>query len=573
MTFAVCLAVTVAICLTCDKAIKKYPYLFYIGAALLSVAAYCINEFVEVRTLAPFVRDYLIPVLTNALFATSFWTVVMFTGALKNGSKLIKKLMPIRGELSITAALLTIGHIVIYGMTYLKRLFSGRSLTFDVILFMIVAFILVVIMTPLTVISVKKIRKKMKGKTWKKIQKAAYVFYALTYFHVVLVLWTKIQRGNTFDTSNILRYIDLVIYTLVFGAYAVLRIRKYYLLRKKPKTNQKTNIVSSAAFAVSVLAIGLCAFPFAKLGKSDEVMAIDNSPLQSSDTVSEVSQNSFNEVSSQVSEIVQENTEVSTVSESTEVSVEESTVSQVSDTESNTAKESSVNATESSVTESSVQTSQAVQQQSSQQVSSVQSSNATSSQVSRQEPSQVSQTSRQTSQQTSKETSVVQQSSTAPVQTSKQETSKVQTSQPVQETSKTPVVQQSSTAPVQEISKAPVVQQSSTTPVQEPSKAPEPSVVEEPSKNVLYNDGTYNGQAYGYDGDIYVTVTVQGDKIVNITARSEEFEPEYFEDAEKVVIPAIISRQSANVDSVSGATFSSKGIMMAVQQALNSARI
>ena len=131
MTFAVCLAVTMLICLTFDKAIKKYPQFFYIGAVLLSVATYCINEFVEVRTLPTFARDYLVPVLTNALLATSFWTVVMFTGALKNGSKLIKKLMPIRGELSIISALLTVGHIIIYGITYLKRLFSGRNLTFD----------------------------------------------------------------------------------------------------------------------------------------------------------------------------------------------------------------------------------------------------------------------------------------------------------------------------------------------------------------------------------------------------------------------------------------------------------
>ena len=86
-------------------------------------------------------------------------------------------------------------------------------------------------------------------------------------------------------------------------------------------------------------------------------------------------------------------------------------------------------------------------------------------------------------------------------------------------------------------------------------------------------NGTYTGQAYGYDGDIYVTVTIQGDKITNITARSDEFEPEYFEDAERTVIPSIINSQSTNVDAVSGATFSSQGIMKAVEQALNGAKI
>ncbi len=70
-----------------------------------------------------------------------------------------------------------------------------------------------------------------------------------------------------------------------------------------------------------------------------------------------------------------------------------------------------------------------------------------------------------------------------------------------------------------------------------------------------------------------MTITIQGDKITNITARSDEFEPEYFEDAEKGVIPAIINSQNTNVDTVSGATFSSQGIIKAVEQALNSAKI
>ena len=42
---------------------------------------------------------------------------------------------------------------------------SSHPFGFDFILFVIVALILVLIMTPLTVISVKKIRKKFKGKT------------------------------------------------------------------------------------------------------------------------------------------------------------------------------------------------------------------------------------------------------------------------------------------------------------------------------------------------------------------------------------------------------------------------
>ena len=508
MTFAVCLAVTLLICLTCDKAIKKYPQFFYIGAALLSVAAYCINEFIEVRTLSPFVRDYLVPVLTNALLATDFWTVVMFMGALQNGSKLIKKLMPIRGELSIIAALLTVGHIIIYVITYLKRLFSGRNLTFDFIFFVIVAFILVLIMTPLTVISIKKIRKKFKGKTWKNIQKTAYIFYAAIYLHVILVLWSKVQRGD------MIKYIDLAVYTVIFVAYLAMRVRKYYLIRKKPQSVKTATVISVTGFLTCTAAICICAFPFAKIDQNTAIEVVKTSSAQQIS----ITQRSENSIISEISEqeSVHESTEISVVSETTEVS-EISEVSENSVSESSIASsmpESSANEVQSSA-ESSVQTSQ------------IQQSSVSESSVNSVEPSKAV------------------------------EQSKVTEPSKIVEPSK--VVEPSRAVEPSKIA--------------EPSKITEPSVIPEPSKNMLYNDGTYTGQAYGYDGDIYVTVTIQADKITNITARSDEFEPEYFEDAEKSVIPSIISSQSTNVDTVSGATFSSQGIIKAVEQALNNAKI
>ena len=520
MTFAVCLAVAVLICLNCDKAIKKYPQFFYIGAVLLSVATYCINEFVEVRTLLPFVRDYLIPVLTNALLATAFWTVVMFMGALKNGSNLIKKLMPISGELSIIAALMTVGHIIIYGITYLKRLFSGRGLTFDFILFIIVAFILVLIMTPLTVISVKKIRKKFKGKTWKNIQKTAYIFYGAIYLHIILVLWSKVQRGD------IIKYIDLALYTVIFASYLAMRLRKYYLIRKKPQSVKTATVISVTGFLTCAVSICLVAFPFAKMNENSAAEVIK---ISSAQQIS-ITQRSENSVISEISEqeSVYESTEISVVSETTEVS-EISEVSENSVSESSIASsmpESSANEVQSSA-ESSVQTSQ------------IQQSSVSESSVNSVEPSKAVEQSKVTEPSKIVEPSKVVEPSRAV------EPSKIAEPSKITEPSK----------------------------VDEPSKIIEPSVIPEPSKNMLYNDGTYTGQAYGYDGDIYVTVTIQGDKITNITANSDEFEPEYFEDAEKSVIPSIISSQSTNVDTVSGATFSSQGIIKAVEQALNSAKI
>ena len=62
------------------------------------------------------------------------------------------------------------------------------------------------------------------------------------------------------------------------------------------------------------------------------------------------------------------------------------------------------------------------------------------------------------------------------------------------------------------------------------------------------------------------------DVITAITAQSAEEDPWYFEQAEKPVIEAILAGQATEVDAVSGATYSSKGIMQAVENALEQAK-
>lgn len=54
------------------------------------------------------------------------FVVVMYTGALPKGNKLIAPLMKIRGELSITAAILVLCHNFTYGITYFKMLLLSR---------------------------------------------------------------------------------------------------------------------------------------------------------------------------------------------------------------------------------------------------------------------------------------------------------------------------------------------------------------------------------------------------------------------------------------------------------------
>lgn len=97
-------------------------------------------------------------------------------------------------------------------------------------------------------------------------------------------------------------------------------------------------------------------------------------------------------------------------------------------------------------------------------------------------------------------------------------------------------------------------------------------VVEEFTAPSVYLDGIYTAEATGFEGQITVQVTVAEDKITDITILSAEDEEEYLSRA-KQVIPAILEGQSPNVDTVSGATYSSTGILNAVKLALAKAAV
>ena len=97
-------------------------------------------------------------------------------------------------------------------------------------------------------------------------------------------------------------------------------------------------------------------------------------------------------------------------------------------------------------------------------------------------------------------------------------------------------------------------------------------MVEEFTAPSTYLDGIYTAEAIGFEGKITVQVTVAEDKITDITVLSAEDEEEYLSRA-KQVIPAILEGQSPNVDAVSGATYSSTGILNAVKLALAKAAV
>ncbi len=253
MVILISLALALLLAWFGGRIIKKHARVFYIGAAAISAATIAVVWSGLDANFPTWVQTYFWPMLSRGAFATAMFIIVMATGALPNGSVPIKRLMPIRAELSIMASFLILGHNIAYGKTYFVKLFTQTGqMPVNQLLAAICSLVLIVIMLPLMVTSFPSVRKKMKLKAWKKLQRTAYVFYALIYVHVMLLNVSLYQRGISAYLVNI------IVYSVVFFAYAGIRLRKA-LMKKNSMLAKKMPVVSAIA---CVLVCAVCCNPW-----------------------------------------------------------------------------------------------------------------------------------------------------------------------------------------------------------------------------------------------------------------------------------------------------------------------
>ena len=93
----------------------------------------------------------------------------------------------------------------------------------------------------------------------------------------------------------------------------------------------------------------------------------------------------------------------------------------------------------------------------------------------------------------------------------------------------------------------------------------------EESEDLAYKNGTYTGDGQGFGGNIQVQVTLENDTITDIQVVSAPGEDYAYLSQGQGVISTILAAQSTDVDTISGATFSSTGIINAVNDALGKA--
>lgn len=221
------LAVTVAACFLLRNPIKIAPVAFYVVAVLVDVLfIWAVTANAERSIQLAFYWP-----MRKCLVALGIFVVVMFIGALPKESKVAQWLRPIRGELSIIGWLLTLGHVAVYLSSYVSPLFSGVPLKTTLVTSMAVAVVLLVLLIILGFTSFNFVKHRMHARTWKSIQRLAYPFFALTYAHLVLILVPGALSGNSATPA-----LSITVYTVVFGAYLILRSRRAVIEKRETST-------------------------------------------------------------------------------------------------------------------------------------------------------------------------------------------------------------------------------------------------------------------------------------------------------------------------------------------------
>ena len=138
------------------------------------------------------------------------------------------------------AWLLSLGHMAIYLSSYAANLSTGLPQT-NVAVALALALALFALLVVLGVTSFNVVKKRMKKETWKRVQLLAYPFWGLVYVHLLLMLVPSALRGGAPAQMAV------AVYSVVFVGYAVLRIRRAAIDRRKEESGRVGDAVQNPA--------------------------------------------------------------------------------------------------------------------------------------------------------------------------------------------------------------------------------------------------------------------------------------------------------------------------------------
>ena len=228
--------------------IRKHAYALYGASIAVAIGVIAITWCGWDASFPLWITAAIWPMFAHGALATAIFIIIMAMGAVPNGDEINKRLRPIRKELSFIACILVLGHNIAYGRTYFVKLFTAPTkMSTTTLLAAICSVIMIALMLVLMVTSIHAVRKKLKARTWKNIQRSAYVFYGLIYVHIMLLYIPMVQRGS-------LRYmLNVVVYSIIFIMYAGMRIRKALIKKSKTAATYPLPIAMLACVLVCVL--------------------------------------------------------------------------------------------------------------------------------------------------------------------------------------------------------------------------------------------------------------------------------------------------------------------------------
>ena len=209
------------------KAVKKKPAVLYGICILLSL----VSIFYPREGGLPFLDFFFQKIMQRGVLAGSLFILVMLAPVLPKRFSGRKTIYLLRGEMAISASLITVAHNLAFGGKYFGAVFFGQGhISLMELHAAIVSCLMILLLIPLTITSFQTVRRKMQAKTWKKLQNWSYLFYLLLYLHIFFIYQGALIRGKGEY------FFTLMLYSFLFGFYGFLRIRQY---RMQKETREK----------------------------------------------------------------------------------------------------------------------------------------------------------------------------------------------------------------------------------------------------------------------------------------------------------------------------------------------
>ena len=256
------------------KALKKKPAVLYGICILLSL----VSIFYPREGGLPFLDFFFKKIMQRGVLAGSLFIWVMLAPVLPKSFSGRKTIYLLRGEMAICASLITLAHNLAFGGKYFGALFFGQGhISLMELHAAIVSCLMILLLIPLTITSFQTVRRKMQGKTWKKLQNWSYLFYLLLYLHIFFIYQGALIRGKG-DY-----FFTLMLYSFIFGFYGFLRIRQHRI--QKESKEKKTFPLLRIGGILPIVCIFLSGFYSA--GKYRAALEANVDKIRAQESVSE----------------------------------------------------------------------------------------------------------------------------------------------------------------------------------------------------------------------------------------------------------------------------------------------